>query len=171
MINERTVSPDRLKLIGLSEYAGRNWLNKLREMGMNSENAGFEKTSRIFRRLEGMGTEFITKGQIERQGIKKALSSLKNLRTPYIYVSVDMDIIANSVIQGVRFRNVAGISEHSFYQTAEYINKILNSGIKLAGLDITEIDIARAGNNLDEDLSDRTYEVAVEFINRLIGWN
>jgi len=171
LICERTVAPDRLKLIGLSEYAGRNWKERLRTMGLNPDRNGFEKTFKIFRRLEGKGTEFITKSQIQRQGVKKALGSLKRIRTPYLYVSVDMDIIANSVIQGARFLNVTGITEQSFYQIAEQIHDVLCSGVQLAGLDIMEIDVARAGKTYPSGESDRTFETAVEFINRLIGWN
>jgi arginase family enzyme len=91
---------------------------------------------------------------------------LGRIETPYLYVSIDMDIGARNALEGVRFRNWQGLNERQLYAIADYIMEPLSQGTRLAGMDLTEINPRTAGVSSPHG-RDRTYQIALNLIKKL----
>jgi len=168
LLEEDKVKPSNLKFIGIREYPGKERVEFLRSKGLLEE-PSIKKMFEIFNDLEERGTQFITRAQIRREGVERALNLLKEIETPYLYLSVDIDVIAISAIYGSRSLNLAGLTENQLYEVGLTIKKLLEKdGIQLVGFDIMETDPYRAGFKINEREIDRTYQIEANFIRQLL---
>jgi arginase family enzyme len=94
-------------------------------------------------------------------GSAKVRALFKRIKTPWLYVSIDMDVGSNNAVGAVRFDDWTGLSEAQIYRLAAELRKVLDRGVSLAGLDVCEFNPRRAG------MGDRTYRVAANLIKAL----
>ena len=87
---------------------------------------------------------------------------LEGIKTPYLYVSVDMDIGARNALEGVRFLDRQGLNEPQLFRLIGYLREVLDRGVNLTGLDLTEFNPRKAG-------LDQTYPIAARIIKHLLG--
>jgi arginase family enzyme len=119
----------------------------------------------IWTTLHQRGATLITKKDCQlKPGKIKTL--LQKIRTPYVYVSIDMDIGARNAVEGVRFKNWQGLSEGQIYRLIDTIHEAGGKQLQLLGMDITEINFRKAGLNslLGRD---QTYEIAANIIRKI----
>ncbi len=96
-----------------------------------------------------------------------ASRALNAIDAPYVYVSVDLDVGARRALNGVRFCEREGLPRDRLLQVVEEVGRYARGGRRrLVGLDLMEIDVRRAGWPT-LDASDRTYEIALQIIERL----
>lgn len=107
--------------------------------------------------LRTRGARVFTKKDLAAGGSKLA-AVLRQVKTPYLYLSVDMDIGALNACHAVRFRNWPGLSEPHIYRLAQAVRAVLERGVQLAGMDVTEFN-----HRLAEPV-DRTYRIAANLI-------
>lgn len=126
-----------------------------------------ENHVRIFSELKRKGVTLITKKDlvISPSRIRHILNGIK---TPYVYISIDMDIGARNAVEGVRFLERQGLNEDQIYQWVEALRGILSSGIRLAGMDLSEMNPRKAGQALPGGGIDRTYRIAANILKRLL---
>jgi arginase family enzyme len=119
--------------------------------------------------FEKKGSKIVPKHAVNSKGVEKSIVPILNdLQTRYVYISVDIDIGANSAHTGSRYLNVHGITETQIYLIAVVLRKILaKKGIAIAGFDIMETDVHRAGKRLAGSPADKTYQIEAEFTSRL----
>jgi len=157
LVTQKIVDPKNLYLIGVSDYPE---IKSLR-----IKDARIRTYTNAFVRLKGIGTKIITKKECKLNP-KKIKGLLKKITTPYVYVSIDMDIGANTALEGVRFRNWKGLDESKIYKIADTVKNIFSDSIHLAGMDICEIDPRRAGLSYPSGI-DQTYKIAANLIKKI----
>lgn len=84
---------------------------------------------------------------------------IKDISTSHVYISFDVDICGNSSVYGARFMDgYVGLHEGDLRRVLLSIYKLARHGVKLAGIDISEIDIYTAGNKY-RGKKDKTYSI------------
>jgi len=73
----------------------------------------------------------------------KAKNILNHIKTPYVYVSIDLDIGARNGIEAVRFLEREGLNERQIYRLVDLLRSLFSRGIRLAGMDLSEINPAK----------------------------
>lgn len=157
LISEKELDPKNLFILGISDYPEKN--------SLRIKDARIKKFTSVYLGLKRRGVNIITKKEC-RLNPQRIKGLLKKISTPYVYVSIDMDIGANNALEGVRFRNWEGLDKAKIYQLADAVAKIFSDAIHLAGMDICEIDPRRAGLNTPSGL-DRTYEIAAALVRKI----
>ena len=157
LLAEHILAPANLYLIGVSDYPEKR--------ALRLKDPRIAHYTGIWSGLKRRGVKVITKDECLTKPSKlKAL--LKNIKTPYLYISIDMDIGARNALEGVRFRNWKGLGEKQIYKVIGLICDFVSKDIQLAGMDITEINPRRAGPSSASG-QDRTYRIATNLIKRV----
>ena len=158
MVAEGIVDPRDLYIVGVSDYPEKRALriNDPRIVDYVSVYTGLKK----------QGATVITKKDCQMK-TAKVKSLLKKIRTPYVYLSVDMDVGARNAVEGVRFRNWQGLSEKQIYRLIDSIADAGRNKWQLVGMDITEINPRIAGRVFGSAM-DRTYKVAANLAKKMM---
>jgi len=157
LLEEGLVAPSNLYLIGTSDYPPK------RSFRIKDER--IERYVGIYSGLKKKGVTLVTKDDLLNSPSKiRSVSS--RIQTPYLYVSIDMDVGSGNAVNGVRFRNWQGLNEKQIYGLAGVVREILSRGCHLIGMDLTEFNPRRAGPGPFSD-SDRTYRIAANLIRRV----
>ncbi len=157
LVKEKHVDPKNLYILGVSDYPEKKFLR--------IKDPRIKKYNNAYVGLKRQGAKIITKKECKLNS-KKVNGFLEKISTPYVYVSVDMDIGANNALEGVRFRNWKGLNEQQIYKLADSVAQIISDSTQLAGMDICEIDTRRAGTTIASG-HDRTYEIAANLIKKI----
>jgi arginase family enzyme len=157
LLEEHILEPANLFLIGVSDYPEKR--------SMRLKDPRIARYTKIYPGLKHQGGKLITKEECITKP-SKLKTVLKNIKTPYLYVSIDMDIGACNAVEGVRFRNWKGLAEKQIYKVIDLICDFVPEDIQLAGMDIMEINPRRAGGHFPSG-QDRTYRVATNLIKRV----
>lgn len=160
LVKEGQVNPKNLYIMGVSDYPEKK--------SLRIKDARIKKYNGAYLGLKRKGVKIVTKKECKLSP-KKINGLLKGIKTPYVYVSIDMDIGANNALDGVRFRNWKGLNEDRIYKLAESVARIFSDSVSLAGMDICEIDTRRAGVT-GRTGRDQTYAIAANLIKK-IGFN
>jgi len=153
LLDEGAVIPENLYILGVSDYPVKR--------SFRIKDDRIRRYVGVYAGLKKRGVRILTKKDL-LSGSARIRAALRSIRTPYVYVSIDMDIGAGNALDGVRFRNWKGMNEKQIYRIAGHIGELLNDGVRLAGMDLTEFNPRRA------DVSqDRTYRIGANFIRRL----
>lgn len=157
LIEEGTLQPRNLLILGAGDYPPKK--------AFRIKDRRIQQYAGAFERLKRSGARVVTKKDI-LTAPTKVRKILNDVRTPYVYISVDMDIGARNALRAVRFQDRQGLNEQQIYTLAAGIGAMLHRGVRLAGMDLLEID----GRLLARDEStegDRTAAIAWNLI-RLI---
>jgi len=165
LIKDGTVLPEKVACIGVSDKPPK--FTKERDKRI------LDFLS-FYHGLEGQGMHIISKRDIATKGPKKALNPLKKLmNSKYVYVSVDIDVGANSALFGARIYKeppIVGLNVLQLYKIVKVLNKIIiKEKRKLVGLDIMETDVYTAGMPLENGSMDRTYEIEANILRRFLN--
>jgi arginase family enzyme len=151
LLAEGVLLPQNLYLLGIADYPPKKAL-RLKDPRMKAYTGAWTS---LKRRGVGLATS-----RDLASGSAKLRALLGRIKTPYLYVSLDLDVGAGAALSGVRFRDRAGLSEPRLYALARALQDVLSRGVELAGLDLCEFDARTAGN-------DRTYRIAANLIEML----
>jgi arginase family enzyme len=157
LVTGKQVYPKNLYIIGVSDYPEKKFLR--------IKDPRIKKYTNAYVGLKRKGAAIITKKECKLNP-QKLKGVLKKISTPYVYISIDMDIGANNALEGVRFRNWKGLNKAQIYKLADAVAGIFSDSIQLAGMDICEIDPRRAGALLPSG-KDQTYEIAANLIRKI----
>ena len=161
LLAEEVLRPQNLYLIGISDYPPKH--------AFRIKDPRIEDYVNIFSELKRRGVTILTKNDflISPSKIKNVLSHVKS---PYVYISVDLDIGARNGVEGVRFLERQGLNERQIYRLVDFLGDLLSKGIRLAGIDLTEINPRKAGSRYPTG-EDKTYRIAANIIKRLLWEN
>lgn len=157
LINNGVIRPDHLYLCGVSDYPPKKAFRINDRRIVNYVSA--------FSELKKKGANIISKKDCQMNPNRLQIL-LKQIKTPYVYVSVDMDIGARAAVEGVRFRNRQGLNEQNLYKMVDHVQNILKKGVQLVGMDVTEFNARIAGANFH--LGERVYPLAANIIQKLL---
>ena len=153
LLVEGVVLPRNLYLLGISDYPPKQAFRLKDERIKNYVN--------FFRELKNTGVTLVTKDELSSSP-SRVRRILEGIKTPYLYVSVDMDIGARNALEGVRFLDRQGLNEPQLFRLIGYLREVLDRGVTLAGLDLTEFNPRQAG-------LDQTYPIAAQIIKNLLA--
>ncbi len=149
----KDLPPENMFIIGVNDYPSK--------IAEEIDDIRVRKYVEFYKTIEEAGVHIIKKEDIEKNW-NNVCQIISNTNLPYTYVSIDVDICANTSIKGARFLDYIGISHKELYGL---ISCIKNS--KIIGIDIMEFDVYNAGAKIFGKI-DRTYDIMTEVLNRLI---
>jgi arginase family enzyme len=161
LLAEEVLRPQNLYLIGVSDYPPKH--------AFRIKDPRIGDYVNIFSELKRRGVTILTKNDflISPSKIKNVLS---HIESPNVYISVDLDIGARNGIEGVRFLERQGLNERQIYRLVDFLRGTLSKKIRLAGMDLTEINLRKAGSRHSTG-EDKTYQIAANIIRRLLWGN
>lgn len=158
LIDDGHIDPRNLYILGVSDVPGKK--------AYRIKDPRIEAYVGIWTALNQRGATLISKKECQlKPGKVKTL--LQKIRTPYAYVSIDMDIGARNAVEGVRFRNWEGLAEAQIYRLIDALRDAGGKQLHLVGMDITEIDFRKAGLSLPSG-RDKTYEIAATILKKMV---
>jgi len=154
LIKEGWVSPENVVVIGVCDYPPK--------AAFEVDDERVKRYVDFYTGFEKMGVKIIKKQELEEDPsiVKKTLTETKARN---LYVSIDVDVGANSALRGARFLDYAGLSEDLIHEVLDHLANAIKRGVNLTGFDIVETDVHRAG-------LDRTYKIELEIIKRLASY-
>ncbi len=154
LVADGTLAPRDLYILGVSDYPGKKAL-RIKDPRIADYVAAYTD-------LKKAGATIVTKKDCQMKP-SKVKSLLNKIRTPYVYLSIDMDIGSRNALHGVRFRNWQGLSEPQLFRLVSTVWRAGGSELQLVGMDLTEIDPRRAGQPLETG-QDATYRIAASLV-------
>ena len=152
LLEEGTLTYRNLTIIGSGDFPSKR--------SFRTKDERIKRYVRVFSDLRKKGVNLLTKKDLISSP-SRLKSVLNGIHTPYVYISIDMDIGAGNALDGVRFRNRQGLNEKQINNIASRLQALLSSGCELVGMDITEI------NARNVRMGDRTCRIAADLIKRL----
>jgi arginase family enzyme len=154
LLKENVLDPENLYLIGVSDYPSKH--------AFRIKDERIKRYVYHYSSLKSDGVKIVTRKDLS-QHPGRLTNLCRQVKTPYIYISIDMDIGARNALEGVRFRNYQGVNENQIYKIAKCLRELLDRGISLAGMDVSEFNPRRAGYG-ENSVHDRTYRIASNLI-------
>jgi arginase family enzyme len=158
LLTEEVLKPQNLYLIGISDYPPKH--------AFRIKDPRIENYVNIFSELKRKGVTILTKNDFLTSP-SKVKNSLSHIKSPYIYISIDLDIGARNGVEGVRFLEWQGLNERQIYRIVDFLRNLLSNGICLAGMDLMEINPRKAGGHHPTG-EDQTYRIAANIITKLL---
>jgi len=158
LLTEETLKPQNLYLIGVSDYPPKH--------AFRIKDSRIENYVHLFSELKRKGVTILTKNDflVSPSKVKNVLTHIKS---PYVYISIDLDIGARNGIEGVRFLERQGLNERQIYRIVDFLKGLLSNRVQLAGMDLTEINPRKAGGRHPTG-EDQTYRVGANIVKRLL---
>jgi arginase family enzyme len=158
LLTEEVLKPQNLYLIGISDYPPKH--------AFRIKDPRIENYVNIFSELKRRGVTILTKNDFLTSP-SKVKNSLSHIKSPYVYISIDLDIGARNGVEGVRFLERQGLNERQIYRIVDFLRDLLSKGVRLAGMDLTEINPRKAGGHHPTG-EDQTYRIAANIITKLL---
>ncbi len=143
------VLPGNLLVVGISDYPPKQ--------AFRNKDPRIRAYTQAYRGLRERGVRLVTKKDLAA-GSGKIKALLRQIKTPWLYVSVDMDLGANNAARAVRFDNWTGLARPQILRLAGELRRVLERGVALAGLDVCEFNPRR------QDAAPETYRLAADII-------
>jgi arginase family enzyme len=164
LIKDGTILPEKVAFIGVSDKPPKT---------TKEQDQRILDFLSFYHGIEAQGMKIISKKDIVSKGPKKSLKPIKKLlKSKYVYISVDIDVGANSAVFGARIYKeppIVGLSTSQIYKITKVLSKLIKKEKrKLVGFDIMETDVYTAGMPLEEGGNDRTYEVEANILKHLL---
>jgi len=158
LLAEEVLRPQNLYLIGVNDYPPKH--------AFRIKDPRIESYVNIFSELKRKGVTILTKNDflVSPSKLKNVLTHIK---TPYVYISIDLDIGARNGIEGVRFLERQGLNERQIYRIVDFLRGLLSNQVRLAGMDLTEINPRKAGGHHPTG-EDKTYRIGANIIKKLL---
>lgn len=150
-INEGWIVPENLILIGPCDLPPKK--------AYSIKDKDARKYVSAFKRFLDLGVIVIEKSQLSLSP-KKLKGFLQAVRTPYVYISVDMDVGAKTAVEGVRFTERSGLNRNQILNILDLIISLVNKDVELVGFDLMEFNPRKR--------DPKVYDLAFEIISKLL---
>ena len=158
LMDEGRILPENISFIGVADYPGR----PVRPAGdrlFQKSYLSFEDRGCRFFPLERFDVPYL-------DALKKFVG--ERIRTPYAYVSLDLDVGSYNCTWAARYMDRPGISAQNLLDIAAEIRQACQqNNTELAGFDIMEFNMHFLGIETDDGIKDATLSTVGEFINML----
>jgi arginase family enzyme len=158
LMDEGRVLPGNLLFIGVADYPD------------SEAHFGVDDFRRQYLSFEERGCSFFTRRQFDGQYLDKLARLFKEkITTPYVYVSLDLDVGSYNSVYAARYMDRPGISKQNLLDIASVIAGECRQGrLKMAGLDIMEFNMHFLGIETPGAIKDATLALVSDFIQALI---
>jgi arginase family enzyme len=156
LMEEGNILPGNLLFIGIADYPG-------------DENTCRDSFQRLYMSYEERGCSFFPLWNFDGQFTDLLGRFLHgNITTPYVYVSLDLDVGSYNSTYAARYMDRQGISRQNLLDAAGLIAGECNRGrFKIAGMDIMEFNMHFLGIETPGGIKDSTLSLVEEFIKTL----
>jgi arginase family enzyme len=152
------VLPHNLLFLGVADYPEGDPVH------------GWERFRENYLAFEARGCNYFPLRRFEGRylnGLKRFIEG--RIRTPNVYVSLDLDVGAYCSVHAARYMDRTGIEREALLNVARVIADYGRSGkFRLVGLDVMEFNVHFLGIETGEDTKDETIPVALAFIEELL---
>jgi arginase family enzyme len=157
LMDEGTVFPENLLFIGVSDYPNHE-----------TDSAG-DVFQKCYLDFEGRGCSFFPRWQFDGQYFDALARFIREkITTPYVYISLDLDVGAYNSTYAARYMDRQGISKQNLLDIAGIIAGECRGGrFKIAGMDIMEFNMHFLGLETPGGIKDSTLALVGEFIKSL----
>lgn len=145
--------PENIYVIGVSDYPPK--------VADEIDDDRVRDYVQFYKGIEENGVHVVRREAVE-SGIGEVKELLSSAKLPLTYVSIDIDVCANTSLKGARFLDYNGLDHHDLYSICSALAK---SNSRLIGLDVMEFDVYSAGS-LIMGKEDRTYQIAAEALRK-----
>ena len=154
LIDAGTILPRNLIFIGVADYP---------EQEKDPQSNRYRKAYLDF---ESHGCAFFPKKRFEGQYNEELTRFLRDkIKTPYVYISLDLDVGSYACTYAARYMDRPGISEKNILDVAHIISRECREGkFRIAGLDIMEFNMHFLGIETPEGIKDSTLALVEQFI-------
>jgi arginase family enzyme len=157
LLKEGVIKPQHLIIIGASDAPPKR--------ATRIKDGRVERFVQSYDALIRSGVKVLTKEDVVSSP-SKVKAVLGSIKTPYLYLSIDMDIGAGNATRAVRFRERTGLNERQIMALVRQAASCLSSGIRLAGLDLCEFN-PREPSLAEGTGKDRAFEIAASIIEEM----
>ena len=159
LIDQGIIDPRHMVFVGVADYPPEE---------TPEEWAAFKEGYRAF---EERGCRFFTLGEFT-DGYEAKLEAFleETISTPYVYVSLDLDVGSYRAVRAARYMDGPGLDARQLLGAARVIRETIQERrLFLAGLDVVEFNMHFLGLRTDDGEKDDTAGVAFQFIRTIMG--
>jgi arginase family enzyme len=158
LIDSGVILPENLLFVGVADHPGKEAI------------PGGERFRENYLAFEKRGCHFFSLKEFEgpyRKNLKKCIED--TITTPYVYVSLDLDVGAYNCVHSARYMDSIGIDKKALMDVARLVAGHCRSGKTcLAGMDIMEFNMHFLGLKTEQGKKDRTLFIALDFLKELL---
>ncbi len=162
LIKEGKIKPENLIVFGCMDYP-RDEFRSIKDPRVKSY-------VDFYLSYEKKGVKFIPNSGDNEKMKKQFEEALQSINTPYVYVSIDVDVGALNAILASRFYDYTGVNEECLYNAAKSLKNFIHTKkVELVGLDIMEVETYFLNLKLKKfGKADNTIEIMDKFLEILL---
>lgn len=161
LLEEKVVLPENVIAVGVTDYPDEE-IEKI-------EDERIKRWVNEYKRFEKEGVTFLPRKKLRKEGMGSLKMILNDLRTPFLYISLDIDVMSFKGVYAARILNTIGLEPNEVYEILETTKKyVVKKGVELVGFDLMEIDVHVANTHLKNGIVDRTYDISKVIIKKII---
>ena len=159
LLKEKKILPKNLFVLGVSDYPPN--------AAKDARDPRIREYYEFYRKFEDDGVTILPKNKLKANFVMALKKVFEKIKTPYVYVSVDIDIGSRQALTGARFLDYLGLEESEIYRILDGLNKYAKEKkIEIVGADVMEIDQSKAGHRFGKNY-DKTYDISLEVIKKI----
>ncbi|MFX0134955.1 MAG: arginase family protein [Candidatus Hodarchaeota archaeon] len=162
LIEEGKIKPENLIVFGCMDYP--------RDEFRSIQDPRVKNYVDFYLSYEKKGVKFIPNSGDNEKMKMHFEQALQSINTPYVYVSIDVDVGALNAILASRFYDYTGVDEECLYNAAESLKNFIHTKkVELVGLDIMEVETYFLNVKLKKfGKTDNTIEIMDKFLEILL---
>lgn len=159
LLSEKKILAKNLFVLGVSDYPPNS--------AKDARDPRIKEYFEFYKKFEDNGVTILPKNRLKANFEMSLKKVFEKIKTPYVYISVDIDIGSRQALNGARFLDYLGLEESEIYRILDGIVKYSKEKrIEIVGADVMEIDQSKAGQKFGKNY-DKTYDITLEVIKRI----
>ncbi len=161
LLKENKILSKNLFVLGVSDYPPKS--------AKDARDERIKEYYEFYKKFEDDGVTILSKNKLKANFEMALKKVFEKINTPYLYVSVDIDIGSRQALNGARFLDYLGLNESEIYKILDKLNKyVKEQNIEIVGADVMEIDQLKAGKKIGKK-TDKTYDITLEVVKRIFN--
>ncbi len=161
LMEQETLKPQNLIVYGCMDYPG----DELRKI----QDPRVKNYVDFYLSYEEKGVKIIPNYKDNVKMNEQFKNALESIQTPYLYLSIDVDVGSLNAILAARFMEFIGIDEECLNSAANLLKNLLQTKpISLIGLDLMELEVYYLNAKLKSGKSDRSIDIMDKFLDTIL---
>jgi len=163
LLDEGVILPERLFVVGAADLPTPEIE---RSAGPGTRQYVSAYHSHLVQGVHVIGRDEVT----AHGGPERVVALLEESRAGWVYISIDADAGARRAVLASRFLDLPGLEEGTLLDLATALGRAAAAGrVRLAGLDVMEVNVHAAGVRLRSGREDRTVPLLAEMVRAIMG--
>ncbi len=161
LLEQGVIKPENLIVYGVADYPGE----EMRKV----EDPKVKNFVDFYLGYEQRGVKIIPNYKDNARVNQEFKDALDAVKTPYIYISVDVDVSSLNAVLAARFMEFIGVDEQCLDAAVELLKDlIVSKRVEVVGMDLMEIETNFLNAKLKSGKEDKTIEVMDKFLTILL---